>query len=34
MIKIWGSPWQPEFHNWAFNLPHGEKIKEKDIKNP
>jgi Icc-related predicted phosphoesterase len=20
-IKIWGSPWQPEFHNWAFNLP-------------
>jgi Icc-related predicted phosphoesterase len=21
MIKIWGSPWQPEFHNWAFNLP-------------
>ena len=21
MVKIWGSPWQPEFHNWAFNLP-------------
>lgn len=20
-IKIWGSPWQPEFYNWAFNLP-------------
>lgn len=19
-IKIWGSPWQPEFNNWAFNL--------------
>lgn len=19
-IKIWGSPWQPEFCNWAFNL--------------
>jgi Icc-related predicted phosphoesterase len=18
-FKIWGSPWQPEFHNWAFN---------------
>jgi len=17
--KIWGSPWQPEFYNWAFN---------------
>ena len=29
MIKIWGSPWQPEFHNWAFNLPRGEKLKEK-----
>lgn len=21
MVKIWGSPWQPEFHSWAFNLP-------------
>jgi Icc-related predicted phosphoesterase len=20
-VKVWGSPWQPEFHNWAFNLP-------------
>ena len=20
-VKIYGSPWQPEFHNWAFNLP-------------
>jgi len=29
MVKIWGSPWQPEFYNWAFNLPRGEKIKEK-----
>jgi Icc-related predicted phosphoesterase len=29
MIKIWGTPWQPEFHNWAFNLPRGEKLKEK-----
>jgi Icc-related predicted phosphoesterase len=28
-IKIWGSPWQPEFHNWAFNLPRGEALKEK-----
>lgn len=18
-LKIWGSPWTPEFHNWAFN---------------
>ena len=29
MIKIWGTPWQPEFYNWAFNVPRGEKLKEK-----
>ena len=30
MIKIWGSPWQPEFYNWAFNLPrNGEELKNK-----
>lgn len=23
--KIYGSPWQPEFYNWAFNLPRGGK---------
>jgi len=29
-IKIYGSPWQPEFYNWAFNLPrNGDKLKEK-----
>ena len=29
-VKIWGSPWQPEFYNWAFNLPrNGEVLKEK-----
>lgn len=22
-IKIYGSPWQPEFYNWAFNLSKG-----------
>ena len=28
--KIWGSPWQPEFYDWAFNLPRqGEELKEK-----
>lgn len=26
-IKIYGSPWQPEFCNWAFNVPRGEKLK-------
>ena len=28
--KIYGSPWQPEFYNWAFNLPrNGEDLREK-----
>ncbi len=28
-INIWGSPWQPTFHNWAFNLDRGDDIKVK-----
>jgi Icc-related predicted phosphoesterase len=29
-IRIYGSPWQPEFYNWAFNLPrHSEQMKAK-----
>lgn len=29
-IKIYGSPWQPEFFDWAFNLPrNGEELQEK-----
>lgn len=29
-IKFYGSPWQPEFYNWAFNLPrNGEVLAEK-----
>lgn len=29
-FKIYGSPWQPKFYNWAFNLPrNGEKLKQK-----
>jgi Icc-related predicted phosphoesterase len=28
-IKFWGSPWQPEFFNWAFNLPRGPSLLEK-----
>lgn len=29
-LKIYGSPWQPEFFDWAFNLPrNGEELKEK-----
>ena len=28
--KLYGSPWQPEFYQWAFNLPrNGEDLKEK-----
>jgi hypothetical protein len=27
-IRVYGSPWQPEFFQWAFNLPrHGEEMK-------
>jgi hypothetical protein len=26
---FWGSPWQPEFCDWAFNLPRGEACDEK-----
>lgn len=29
-LKIYGSPWQPAFHDWAFNLPrNGEELREK-----
>ena len=29
-VKIYGSPWQPEFCNWAFNLPRcGDELKKK-----
>lgn len=28
-IKFWGSPWQPRFNNWAFNLRRGEELARK-----
>ena len=28
-IKIFGSPWQPEFQNWGFNLVRGDEILKK-----
>lgn len=28
-IKFYGTPWQPEFCNWAFNLPRGEELAKK-----
>lgn len=26
-IKFYGSPWQPEFNRWAFNVPRGDRLK-------
>lgn len=26
-LRIWGSPWQPWFYDWAFNLQRGAEIK-------
>jgi Icc-related predicted phosphoesterase len=28
-LKIYGSPWQPAFMDWAFNLRRGDEIKRK-----
>jgi Icc-related predicted phosphoesterase len=28
-VKFYGSPWQPEFYNWAFNLRRGAPIRDK-----
>lgn len=28
-FMIYGSPWQPWFFDWAFNLPRGKPLKEK-----
>lgn len=28
-IKIYGSPWQPRFYDWAFNVDRGNAIAEK-----
>jgi len=28
-IKIYGSPWQPRFYNWAFNVDRGDAIAKK-----
>lgn len=28
-LRIWGSPWQPWFHDWAFNLQRGAEIAAK-----
>lgn len=28
-LRFYGSPWQPWFHDWAFNLPRGEALRAK-----
>jgi predicted phosphohydrolase len=28
-VKFYGSPWQPWFYDWAFNLQRGPQIREK-----
>ncbi|MFY9341358.1 MAG: metallophosphatase domain-containing protein [Planctomycetota bacterium] len=28
-LRIWGSPWQPWFYDWAFNLPRGPQLAAK-----
>ena len=27
-VKFWGSPWQPAFYDWAFNVPRGRQLAE------
>jgi hypothetical protein len=27
-LRFYGSPWQPAFHEWAFNLPRGRPLAE------
>lgn len=28
-LRVYGSPWQPEFNEWAFNLPRGAPLAER-----
>ncbi len=28
-LRFWGSPWQPAYNDWAFNLPRGARLAEK-----
>jgi len=28
-LRVWGSPWQPWFFDWAFNLPRGPALAER-----
>ena len=34
-VKVYGSPWQPEFYSWAFNLPRmGWELEQKWVNIP
>lgn len=33
-LQVYGSPWQPEYNRWAFNLPRGVALREKWQKIP
>lgn len=28
-VNFWGSPWQPAYNDWAFNLPRGQVLADK-----
>ncbi len=28
-VRFWGSPWQPAYNDWAYNLPRGAPLAEK-----
>ena len=28
-VRVWGTPWQPWFYDWAFNLPRGPALAAK-----
>lgn len=28
-LRFYGSPWQPAYNDWAFNLPRGEALRDK-----
>lgn len=28
-LRFWGSPWQPAYNDWAFNLPRGSALADK-----
>jgi predicted phosphohydrolase len=28
-VRFWGSPWQPSYNGWAFNLPRGAELAAK-----